>query len=223
MNKSKKQTHQDFVAIEPFAVTGFPQNMTYKVDIDDTFDHPRQFAEIVDTLDNAADGDYMCINLTTDGGALHSILPLLGAIENTQCHVHIHAMSDVASAGTFLLMKAHSVSVNDYVTIMCHQVSFGSAGAGNTVATHVAHTMKSSERLIRDIYMDFFNSQEIDKMLSGSDYYMDKTEFIARCELRSQIAQEKHEAMMAEKQTSQVSKPKRKPVKKESFTDMAIS
>lgn len=218
MNKAKKHILQDFAPIEPFAVTGFPQNMSYKVDIDETFDHPRQFSEIVDILDNASDGDYMCITLTTDGGALHSILPLLGAMQNTPCHVHVHACSDVASAGTFLLMRAHSVSVNDYITIMCHQVSFGSAGSGNTVASHVAHTMKSSEKLIRDMYSMFFTTAEIDKMLSGSDYYMDKDEFIERCERRSAL-QAEYEASLVEQPT----KPKKKaplklPAKKTSTT-----
>ena len=83
-------------------------------------------------------------------------------------------------------------------------------GAGNTVASHVAHTMKSSEKLIRDMYHMFFTPDEIDKMLSGSDYYMDKDEFIERCERRSVLAQE---AQMEAEEAAKAEKPAKKPLK----------
>lgn len=182
-----KPPFPDFPFDDTFAVIGNPQNMSYNVNVDDEFTHPKQFEEIVAVLEQASEGDYMRINLTTNGGALHSILPLLGAMQHTDCHVHVHACSDVASAGTFLLMKADSVSINDYVTIMCHEVSFGSAGSGHTVARHVDHTLKSSEKLIRDMYEHFFTEEELDKMLSGSDYYMDKDEFLVRYNRRFEL------------------------------------
>ena len=191
MNKTNNAKHPfaNFDQVVPFAVQSAPQNMSYKVDVDDDFEHPKQFSEIVDVLESASEGDHMCISLTTSGGALHSILPLLGAMENTACHVHVHACSDVASAGTFLLMKAHSISINDYVTVMCHNVSFGSAGSGHTVATHVSHTLKSSEKIMRDMYYLFFNEDEMQKMLTGTDFYMDKEEFLKRYESRMEQQQ----------------------------------
>lgn len=206
MSKLKNNPFQDFTPIESFAVLATPQNMSYVVNVDEEFEHPRQFEDIVGVLENASDGDYMRINLTTNGGALHSILPLLGAMQNTECHVHIHACSDVASAGTFLLMRADTVSMNEYVTIMCHEVSFGSAGSGHTVARHVDHTLKSSEKLIRDMYEFFFDPLEIDKMLSGSDYYMDRDEFMERYRKRESAYLLANEAFEAESQAAIVTK-----------------
>lgn len=215
MNKTNNAKHPfaNFDQVVPFSVQAAPQNMSYQVDVDEDFEHPRQFSEIVNILDNASEGDHMCISLTTSGGALHSILPLLGAMENTACHVHIHACSDVASAGTFLLMKAHSISINDYVTVMCHNVSFGSAGSGHTVATHVAHTLKSSEKIMRDMYHLFFNDEELDKMLTGTDFYMDKEEFLKRYESRMEQQQAILDRVQCEIEKrlldEQVEKPKR--------------
>lgn len=193
-----------------FAVTGVPQNMNYKVTINDDFDHSSQFEEIVDVLDSAQEGDSLYISLATDGGSLASILPLLGAIDTTDAHVHIHCASDVASAGTMLLMKAHSISINDYVTVMFHEVSFGSQGNGSRVAVHVGHVLKSSERLVREMYKHFFTKEEIDKMLSGYEFYMDKEEFLDRYVNRIELERKEFESMEEELHAS-MQKPARKP------------
>lgn len=189
--KQAKNPLFNFMEDSPFPVKSTPQTMAYRVNVDEDFTHPRQFEDIVDILEDANEGDYMVINLTTNGGALHAILPLLGAMQQTACHVHIHACSDVASAGTFLLLRAHSISMNDYITVMFHNINFGAAGTGHNVAIQVAHTMKSSERLVRDMYSDFFSEKDLEKIFTGTEMYLSKDEFIQRYEARMLKAQAK--------------------------------
>ena len=185
--KPKNATDDEGCYIEPFMLTAKPAGIEYRVDIDETFVHPRQFQYIVHAMENATEYDSFQLNLTTVGGALHAVLPLLGAMANTHAHVHVNACSDVASAGTFLLMRADSISINDYVTIMCHNVSFGSGGSGWNVEKHVEHTLKSSKRLLRDMYNHFMTPEEIERLLTGTDFYMDKEEFVERYERRSEL------------------------------------
>jgi len=175
---------------EPFQVSGTANSMTYKVSIDEDFDSVRQFEDIVTVLDAASEGDFMDIKLSTNGGALHSILPLLNSIRRTKATVGVHAVSDVASAGTFLLMAADEVYINPYVTLMFHQVSFGSGGAGSSVESHVAHTLKASKAIIHEMYRDFFTEHEITAMLSGKDFYMGKEEFDKRYDKREEARKE---------------------------------
>ena len=213
---SKASYDDEYVNDEPFLLMAKPSGIEYTANIDETFKHPRQFQYIVHAMDNATENDSFVLNLTTCGGALHAVLPLLGAIDSTPAHVHVHACSDVASAGTFLLMKAHSVSMNEYTTVMCHQVSFGSGGSGWNVEKHVEHTLKSSKRLLRDIYKHFFTDAECDQMLTGTDFYMDRDEFITRYEKRGELLEAeltaKIEAMEAEQD-----KPQRKSRAKKSL------
>lgn len=197
-HKTNSNLLQDLMPDKPFEVMASPIATSYVVNIDEEFEHPSQFADIVHVLENASVGDHMRINLTTPGGALFSILPLLGAMQTTNCHVHVHLASDTASAGTFLPMRADTVSINDYVTVMCHNVTFGSYGTGNTVASHVAHTLNSSEKLLRDMYKHFFSEEELSKMLSGSDFYMDKDEFLIRYEDKILAEEAEMDAFMAE-------------------------
>lgn len=175
------------IEIKPFTVTAVPNGIRYSVNVDEEFVDTKQFDYIVSILEEATQDDILTINLSTNGGALHAILPLLGAMAQSNCHVHAHACSDVASAGTFILLRADSISINEFSTIMCHQVQFGSGGPSNNVANHVNHTMGLSNRITRDIYKDFFTEEEIDKMLSGTDFYMDDIEFMTRCKKRNEI------------------------------------
>lgn len=173
--------------LTPFLLRAAPIGIRYVVNIDRDFVDTRQFDEVVAILEEASEDDQVTLNISTNGGAVHAILPLLGAMATTKCHVHGHAASDVASAGTFILLRCDSISVNEFATIMCHQVQFGSAGPGNNVLNHVTHTMDLSKRITEDIYKDFLTKEELDKMLSGTDYYMDDVEFMERCKKRNSI------------------------------------
>lgn len=117
-------------------------------------------------------------------------------------------------------MKAHSISMNEYATIMFHQVSFGSGGEGWNVEKHVEHTLKSSKRLLRDLYKFFFSEQEITAMLTGTPFYMDREEFIKRYTQRAELLEAdlmaKIDALEAAEE-AEASVPKRKPRAKKSL------
>lgn len=201
---------------QAFEVVAQPVATSYIVNVDEEFEHPKQFTDLVHILEQASENDHVRINLTTVGGALHAVLPLLGAMKETLAHVHVHIASDTASAGTFIAMKADTVSINDYVTFMCHNVSFGSGGQGNIVHDHVNYTVKSSSELIKAMYKGFFTPSEIERMLSGKEFYMGKDEFLIRYEDKLNY-EEQEELKLVEamqKQQEEVLKAPKKPRKK---------
>lgn len=191
----QRQESEDFFEafnkIEPFNVFATPTSMSYRCTINKEFEDVAQFESLVEALDQASEGDTFVIKLSTNGGALHACIPLIVAIQNTMAEVFVHAVSDTASAGTFLLMVADDVFINPYATLMFHQPSFGSAGSGSSVQAHVGHTMESSKSLIHDMYQDFFTDGEIDSMLAGRDFYMGKSEFDRRYERRDELRAER--------------------------------
>jgi ATP-dependent protease ClpP protease subunit len=195
--QSKTKMNEDYtqIPVEPkrFSVVSHPVAFSHRVTINEDFESPSQFESIVEILDAAGSGDGVFIRLSTNGGAIHAVLPLLGAMENTEAHVHVHLESDVASAGTFLAMKADSVSINKHVSVMCHQVKFGSVGQGNHVEDHVAHVMKASKKLCNDMYENFLTPSEMVRMLSGTEFYMDEDEFMDRIETRNKLRDEMSE------------------------------
>lgn len=201
---------------EPFQVFSAPISTSYKVIIDDEFREVYQFTELVDALDSATDKDCFLIKLSTVGGALHACIPLIAALKNTEAYVHVHVESDCASAGTFIMMLADSCFVNEYASVMFHNVQFGAVGHGGNVAAHVDHTTKMSQQLVRDMYSNFLTEDEITQLLHGMEIYFDADECHKRFQDREEILQAQYdsleEAIVEQEAQSLIeTKPKRKP------------
>jgi ATP-dependent protease ClpP protease subunit len=173
--------------VEPFPVTAAPINTIYRATIDDDFREVSQFADIVEVLDSAQEGDIVHIKLSTNGGALHAIIPMLSSMENTLAHVHIHVESDTASAGTMLMMKAHSIYINPYSTIMIHSASYGYANHSGNMEAHVTHSTKNLEKLVREVYKDFLTESEILRVLDGKEIYLTDEDCFERFQLREEL------------------------------------
>jgi ATP-dependent protease ClpP protease subunit len=187
---------------EPFAVQASPISQVFRVTIDEEFRDVCQFADLVDVLDSAQEGDVVQIRLSTVGGALHAIIPLINAMKNTEAFIHVHVESDTASAGTMIMALAHSLYVNEYATVMYHNVSFGAYGHGGNVEAHVNHTVSSSKKIIRDIYQSLLTPNEIARLEDGLELYMDANEVMDRFEARTAARM---------KEIAEANKPAKKP------------
>ncbi len=197
--QKQRNSNNDFMKFmdkqdEPFTVLASPLNTAYTCTIDEEFRDVFQFQDIVSVLDGASDGDHITIKLSTIGGALHAVIPLIAALKNTSAYVHVHVESDCASAGTFIMMLAHSCYVNEYATVMLHNVSYGAGGHGSNVAAHVNHTTRMSTQLIEDMYADWLTPEEVEKLLHGMEIYFDADTCHERFEQRNNVRKERYEA-----------------------------
>jgi ATP-dependent protease ClpP protease subunit len=190
--------------VEPFEVKAVPLNQCYQCTIDDDFTDVRQFAQLVDYLNNAQDGDIAHIKMSTNGGALHAIIPLIEAMRNTEAYVAMHVESDTASAGTILMMLAHEVYVNPYTTIMIHTASYGFYGHSGNMDANVSHSTKAIERLVNEVYVGFLTPNEIARVLDGKEFYLTAEEAMERFAKRDDIIKKAIEEKM---------KPAKKPRK----------
>jgi ATP-dependent protease ClpP protease subunit len=207
------EEEEPVTGIKPFKMKSVPLASAWKVHIDQEFTDVRQFQELVEILELARPGDTVEIKLTTPGGRVGAVLPLLTAIATTNAKVYVHAVSDVASAGTFILMMADDVYINPYTTIMFHQVTYGAWGIGNHVEDRVQHVSKSSKQLLKDLYENFLEEAELERLFQGKEFWMDKAEFDARYIRRAEIqAAEATKAAAAAGKKKKRSGVRRKPV-----------
>lgn len=183
-----------------FEVTTAPINTAYHCVINEEFRHVRQFEDVVNTLENAVEGDYVEIQLSTVGGALHAVVPMLSAMKRTAAHVHVHACSDVSSAGTLIMMLAHSVDINEYATMMFHTVQYGYCAAGANMDAYVKHTTQQNDKLIREMYTGFLSEVEIQRLLDGLEIYMTGEECVKRLKNRADAIEVIEAAAQASKQ-----------------------
>lgn len=172
--------YNDEESFEDFEVVATPVATLYKAKVDDEFVLTRQFNTLVNVLEEASENDVVQIELTTIGGSLSAVLPLIHAMKHRKCHVHILA-GDVASAGTFLLMLADSVEIIDGATIMFHEIQYGASSAGNkNIHTRVNYLDKLNLKFLKDMYSDFLTEEELDDLLKGVEVWMTSDEFMQR-------------------------------------------
>lgn len=177
--------------VEAFSVQSTPINSAHYITIDSDFTDVRQFSELVGILDNAQEGDVVSIRMSTNGGALHAIVPTINSMKHTEAHVHIHVESDCASAGTILMMLADSVYVNEYANVMLHTANYGYSGHSGNMDAHVSYSTKAIEKLVRDVYTDWLNEDEIDRLLDGKEFWFDAEECMMRFEIREEIRKDR--------------------------------
>lgn len=178
---------------KPFIINSTPIAHSHTINIDEEFTHVSQFAELVDILEQASENDIVQIRLTSPGGNVASVLPLLSALDSTEAFVHVHVDSDIASAATFLVMKAHMVTMNKHISMMIHTASWGYGGHSGNMEASTNHYVKNVKGLARDVYQDFLTEQEFDRVFDGLELWFTPEQVYERLKARAEKQQAKAE------------------------------
>jgi ATP-dependent protease ClpP protease subunit len=167
--------------LEPFKGTFKPnEGGVYTFELDDTFEHSSQFYSVINCLDNASEADVIVLRINSAGGSLDAVAPLLLSMRHAECNIHAELVGSVCSAATFVALEADSVSFDEFVSFMVHNVTYGSYGAGHNVLAQVEHVQKLSEKLINHHYKYFLTESEITEVLNGRTMWMDSEELTER-------------------------------------------
>lgn len=169
-----------------FDVASTPTAFTHRITLDEEFEHVSQFAQIVDILEGASENDVIQIRLTSPGGSVAAVLPLLTAMEYTDAFVHVHVDSDIASAATFVMLKAHMVTMNKHISVMVHTASWGYGGHSGNMEASTNHYVKNIKSLAHDVYDDFLNEQEFEKIFNGLELWFTPEEVYDRLKSREE-------------------------------------
>ncbi len=176
---------------EQFEIISTPTGFSHRVKIDKEFEHSSQFAQLVEILETAGEQDVVQIRLgESPGGSVAAVLPLLSAMDNTDAFIHVHVDSDIASAATFLVMKAHMVTMNPHVSLMIHTASWGYGGHSGNMEASTNHYVKNIKALAHDIYDDFLTEVEFEKIFNGLEIWLSPEEVFERLKARQEKQKE---------------------------------
>jgi ATP-dependent protease ClpP protease subunit len=193
-----KQSNNDIAKLfeqndDIFEVFSTPETFVHRVTISKEFRHVEQFAQLVDILEQAGPDDIVVIRLASGGGSVEAILPLLSAMDNTEAIIHVHVDSDIASAATFILMKAHVVTFSRYVSVMLHAASWLYGGHSGNMEASTNHFMKTLKAMMNDLYKDFLTAQEFERLYNGLEIWLTPEECMERLKLRNMLRQDEKE------------------------------
>jgi ATP-dependent protease ClpP protease subunit len=91
------------------------------------------------------------------------------------------------SAATMIMLASENIDVSDNSMFMFHNYSGGVIGKGGEMYDNIMHERAWSEQLLRDVYDNFLDEDEIKQILDNRDIWMDSAEVIRRLITRAEV------------------------------------
>lgn len=178
----------------------------YEFYLTEEIDSADNYVEWFDTIRHADETDLIKIYINSVGGDLFTAIQFMRVLADTQATVVASVEGACMSAATMIFLCCNNFEVTPHSIFMFHNYSGGVFGKGGEMIDQLQHERKWSERLMKEIYKDFMNDNEIKAMLENKDIWMDGEEVVKRLNHKMQMAQKTAKP--------EVKKPTRKVVKK---------
>jgi len=148
----------------------------YRVYLLDGIGAPQDYGELVELLSDLDKSVTIEWYLNTPGGCLDATIMLVDAISKSEAKMVGKLSGTVASAGTMLTLAMDEIDVAPYTAFMIHAWSVsGQAGKANEIEAQNAFYKKETKRMFNEMYSGFLTGREINKIIAGTDMWMECT------------------------------------------------
>lgn len=141
---------------------------------------PEEYLDLCNILRSASPQDEVVIRFNTPGGQVRTGNMIINAIEESQANVIGFIESDCGSMGTYIFLACHSWGVSEAAEFFAHTCTSGSYGKEHETYEQAVFLRKQQHKLMRKRYSNFLTEEEIEKVISGSDVYLDADEILER-------------------------------------------
>ena len=168
---------------------------------------PQHYTEMFYTLRTATDTDLIYLHLNSSGGDFNTGLQIINNIAASNAHVVTVLEARAYSMAAFIFLSGDDLVVHDNCQLMFHTYSGFLAGKGNEQQAEAAAVGSWFEKAMARICIPFLTTQEVGRILKGSDLWMDSDEIGHRL-MRIRRAQHKANAPTKASSTSRAKKTK---------------
>lgn len=151
---------------------------------------PEEYLDLCNILRTAGPQDEVIIRFNTPGGQVRTGNMIINAINESEANVIGFIESDCGSMGTYIFLACHTWGVSESAEFFCHTCSSGSFGKEHETYEQAVFLRKQQHKIMRKRYANFLTDEEIEKVISGSDVYLDADEIMERLELYSLAREE---------------------------------
>lgn len=144
---------------------------------------PEEYLDLCNILRSASPQDEVVIRFNTPGGQVRTGNMIINAINESEANVIGFIESDCGSMGTYIFLACHTWGVSEAAEFFCHTCSSGSYGKEHETYEQAQFLRKQQHKLMRQRYKNFLLPEEIEKVISGSDVYLDADEIMQRLEV----------------------------------------
>lgn len=148
----------------------------YDVYLTNTISYPEYYTELVDVLGNLEDYNTVTLHINNGGGSVDSAFMIVDAIKNSEACVEAKVSGTVASAATIITLACYKIVTTKYLSFMVHNYSTGMQGKGHELKAYQHFTDRELNRAFKEVYAGFLTDEEMEKVIEGSDIWLNEEE-----------------------------------------------
>lgn len=143
---------------------------------------PEDYVELCHALRTARPEDKFIIRFNSGGGQMRTGNQILNALHECEALTIGFIEHDCGSMCTFLFLACKTWGVSKYAEWFSHTVSGGNYGKECETFEASQFLRRQTHKRIREEYKYFLTDEEIEKILTGTDIYLDADEIMQRLE-----------------------------------------
>lgn len=146
----------------------------------------QEYIQWFNTIRNANAEDIVYIHVNSYGGDFFTAIQFVRVLRETSAPVVVSIEGLCCSGATLILMSASRYEISPHSLFMFHNASMASVGKVGEVYNHITAFKVLVEKLLREVYNDFFTPTELQELLDGKDFYMGSEEATKRLNIRNE-------------------------------------
>lgn len=143
-----------------------------------------EYIQWFDTIRHAGENDAIKFYINSGGGDVFTAIQFMRALQETSANVIMSVEGICASAATMIMLCGDTFEVSPHSMFMFHNYSGGTFGKGGEMLDQLKHERVWSERLLKEVYVNFLTEQEIGSILDNKDIWMDGEEVVKRLKVK---------------------------------------
>jgi ATP-dependent Clp protease, protease subunit len=145
-----------------------------------TIGDPEEYIDLCNALRAARPEDRFVLRFNSGGGQVRTGNQILNALHECEATTIGFIEHDCGSMCTFLFLACNTWGVSKYAEWFSHTVSGGNFGKECETFEASQFLRRQTHKRIKEEYAGFLTDQEIDKILTGTDIYLDSDEIMER-------------------------------------------
>jgi len=167
----------------------------YSFHLDEEIKSPEYYRALVEVMVSAKQDDNIILYINSPGGDAYGMKSILSAMSLCQCNIGGFLIGDASSAASAIFLNCDYFYISDHATMMIHEGFLQSGGTPSNLAKHVTSVMSNINKFIDDTYGVFLTLDEIEKVKTAGDVYLNADEIKERLDVLIE-----HRALLAEEQ-----------------------
>lgn len=150
---------------------------------------PELYTELFYTLRNATETDLILLHINSPGGDFNTGLQIVNNVRASSARVVTILEARAYSMAALIFLSGDELVVHDNCQLMFHQYSGIFAGKGNEQQAQVTAVNAWFEKVMTRICAPFLSDAEIDRIVKGSDLWLDSEDIRRRLQHKQALEQ----------------------------------